>query len=231
MSSGRIGRRLRQWLGGKSVRHKLGIITILAVTCAALAASAALLVFRIFEQRADHAAETLALTQIVAENAIGSVSFQDKASAEAVLATLRAKPSIQGAVIDIPSRQNFATYGEPPPSAERRGEGRTAAYDGWWLHTAAVIGDESSHLGTVHLFSDLRPMLWEAMRASLIALALALDLADELGVGGAQFALIGLKAVEHPVEREREFTHLVAADHLGALGEVGVVRHAPCDRM
>ena len=227
MSSGRIGRRLRQWLGGKSVRHKLGIITILAVTCAALAASAALLVFRIFEQRADHAAETLALTQIVAENAIGSVSFQDKASAEAVLATLRAKPSIQGAVIDIPSRQNFAAYGKSPPSAERRGEGRTAAYDGWWLHTAAVIGDESSHLGTVHLFSDLRPMLWEAMRASLIALALALGLALLLSLfvmsrlrGVILDPVENLHAVTRRVTDNADFTQraeVISGDEMGEL--------------
>ncbi len=182
MISGRI-RRLRQWLRGKSLRQKLGIITFLAVTCAALAASAALLVFRIFEQRADHAAETLALTQVVAENAIGPVSFQDPTSAVAVLTTLRAKPAIRGAVIDLPTRKGFATYGEPPPETDRTmHDGPTATYDGWWLHTSAVIGTESSRLGTMHLVSDLRPMLWGAMQASLVALGLALALALLLGL-------------------------------------------------
>ncbi len=207
MISGRIGRRLRQWLGRKSLRHKLGIITILAVTCAALAASAALLVFRIFELRADHAVETLALTQVVAENAIGPVSFQDSSSAVAVLATLRAKPAIRGAVIDLPTQKGFAAYGEPPPESVRTIRGGPAAiYDGWWLHTSAVIGTESSHLGTVHLVSDLRPMLWGAMRASLLALALALGLALLLSL----FVLSRLRGVIlNPVENLHTVTRRV----------------------
>ena len=207
MTSGRIVRRLRQWLRSKSLRHKLGIITFLAVTCAALAASAALLVFRIFEQRADHAAETLALTQVVAENAIGPVSFQDTTSAVAVLATLRAKPAIRGAVIDLPMQKDFATYGEPPPAADRtKHEGRTATYDGWWLHTSAVIGTESSHLGTVHLVSDLRPMLWADMRASLVALGLALGLALVLSL----FVLSRLRGIIlNPVENLHAVTRRV----------------------
>ncbi len=207
MTSGRIVRRLRQWLRSKSLRHKLGIITFLAVTCAALAASAALLVFRIFEQRADHAAETLALTQVVAENAIGPVSFQDPTSAVAVLATLRAKPAIRGAVIDLPMQKDFATYGEPPPAADRtKHEGRTATYDGWWLHTSAVIGTESSHLGTVHLVSDLRPMLWADMRASLVALGLALGLALVLSL----FVLSRLRGIIlNPVENLHAVTRRV----------------------
>ena len=69
MIPGKIGVRLNRWLGVKTVRYKLSFITIIAVTCATLAASASLLVYRIFEQRADYQAETLALTQIVAENA------------------------------------------------------------------------------------------------------------------------------------------------------------------
>ena len=120
MTPGKTGLRLKAWLGGKTVRYKLSFITVVAVSCATLAASASLLVYRIFEQRADYKAETIALTRIVAENATGPVSFQDTASAESVLATLRAKPSIRGAVIDIPTKQNFATYGEIPSAVERR---------------------------------------------------------------------------------------------------------------
>jgi signal transduction histidine kinase len=206
MISGRIGRRLRQWLGAKSLRHKLGVITILAVTCAALAASAALLAFRIFEQRSDHAADTLALNQVVAENAIGAVSFQDATSAESLLATLRAKPSIRGAVIDTPTKRNFATYGSAPPPQDRLTDGRTAAFDGWLLHTSAVIGTPQSSLGTVHLVSDLRPMLRDAMVASLVALGLALTLALLLSL----FVLARLRGVIlNPVENLHAVTRRV----------------------
>ena len=206
MTPGKIGLRLNQWLGGKTVRYKLSFITIIAVTCATLAASASLLVYRIFEQRADYQAETLALTRIVAENATGPVSFQDTASAEAVLATLRAKPSIRGAVIDIPARDDFAKYGETPRKEERLEDGRTAAYNGWWLYTYAKIGGGQAPVGEVHLVSDLRPMLWAATRASLIALILSLSLAALLSL----FVLARLRGVIlDPVENLHSVTRRV----------------------
>jgi signal transduction histidine kinase len=206
MSLPPISRRLKHWLGGKTVRYKLGFITTVAVSCAALTASVSLLVYRIFEQRANYEAETLALTQIVAENATGSVSFQDVSSAESVLATLRATPSIRGAVIDTPARQNFAVYGKPPAIGERLHGSHSAAYNGWWLHTAATIGDDQSHLGTVHLISDLRPMLWAATRASFAALILALSVALLLSL----FVLQRLRGVIlDPVENLHTVTRRV----------------------
>lgn len=206
MIVGRIGPRLRQWLSGKPIRHKFGFITIVAVTCAALAASAALLAYRVYEQRADYMAESLALTRIVAENATGSVSFLDRAAAEAVLATLRAKPAIRGAVIDLPTHPNFAVYGLPPPPATRLKDGRTSAYAGWLVHTTADVGEAGLRLGTVHLVSDLRPMLWAALRASAIALVLALGLALMLSL----FVLARLRGVIlDPVENLHAVTRHV----------------------
>ncbi len=206
MISGRIGRRLRQWLRGKSVRHKFGFITIVAVTCAALAASVSLLVHRVYEQRAHYESEMLALTQILAENATGSVSFQDKAAAEAVLATLRAKPAIRGAAIDLPGRRDFAIYGEPPVREDRLKDGSVSAREGWLLHTTAVMGDHTSVLGTVHLVADLRPMLWAALRAAVVALGLALALALLLSL----FVLARLRGVIlDPVENLHAVTRRV----------------------
>jgi signal transduction histidine kinase len=206
VSEHNISRRLKQWLGGKTVRYKLRFITTIAVTCAALAASTSLLVYRIFEQRADYEAETLALTQIVAENATGSVSFQDISSAESVLETLRAKPSIRSAVIDIPSRKNFAVYGNPPAATGVLRDKAPAAYVGWWLYTSATIGDAKSPLGTVHLVSDLRPMLWAATRASVAALILALGVALLLSL----FVLFRLRGIIlDPVENLHAVTRRV----------------------
>lgn len=227
MISGRLGRRLRRWLAGKSVRHKLGTITFLAVTVAALAAASVLLVFRLLEQRSEHESETRALTQIVAENATGPVSFQDTSAAEAVLATLRAKPSIRGAVIEIPGRPGFATYGVPPAPPDRLHDGRTSAYVGWWLHTSAVIGTDAASLGTVHLVSDLRPMLWDAMRASGIAFALALLLALLLSLfvlarlrGVILQPVENLNAVTRRVTENADFTQraeVISGDEVGEL--------------
>lgn len=207
MICGRLGRRLRRRLAGKTVKHKLGFITLLAVSCAVLAAAAVLLAFRILEQRTERRAETLALAHLVAENAVGPVSFQDRAAAESVLATLRAQPSIRGAVIDLPAQRNFAVYGTPPPeSRRRRAAGGAADYDGWWLHTSAVVGNQTSSLGTVHLAADLRPLVWESLRASAIAFALALALALLLSL----FVLARLRdVILRPVENLSAVTRLV----------------------
>ncbi|MBL9188634.1 MAG: HAMP domain-containing protein [Opitutaceae bacterium] len=227
MISGRIGRGLRHWLRGKPVRHKFGFITVLAVTCAALAASAALLAYRLYEQRGDYEAETIALTRIVAENANGSVSFLDRAAAESVLATLRAKPAIRGAVIDIPTHPNFAIYGEPPSPASRLKDGSSSVYDGWLLHTTAEVGDGRSRLGTVHLVSDLRPMLWAALQASLVALVLALVLALLLSLfviarlrGVILDPVDNLHAVTRRVTENADFSQraeIISGDEMGEL--------------
>lgn len=206
MIPGKILLRLNRWLGGKTVRYKLSFITITAVTCATFAASASLLAYRIFEQRRDYRAETLALTRIVAENALGPVSFQDSAAAESVLTTLRAKPSIRGAAIDIRGKENFATYGELPMAVARLHDGHSAVYDGWWLYTVATIGDPGSPMGDVHLVSDLRPMLWATMQASLTALVLSLTLAVVLSL----FVLARLRGVIlDPVENLHAVTRRV----------------------
>jgi len=238
MIPGKIRLRLHRWLGGKTVRYKLSFITITAVTCATLAASASLLVYRIFEQRRDYRAETLALTRIVAENALGPVSFQDTTAAESMLTTLRAKPSIRGAAIDIPTRENFATYGELPQAVARLHDGRGAVYDGWWLYTVATIGDPQSPMGDVHLVSDLRPMLWAAMRASLTALVLSLSLAVILSL----FVLARLRGVIlDPVENLHAVTRRVTdnadfsqrADVISSdeMGELTVAFNRMLDRL
>ncbi|RXK52849.1 HAMP domain-containing protein [Oleiharenicola lentus] len=223
----RLDLRLREWLGTKSVREKLGFITIAAVTCATLAASATLLVWRLVEQRATHTADTLALTRIVAENATVSVSFQDTGSADSVLETLRSKPNIRGAVIDIPTRLNFATYGDPPPPSFRLSDGRTVAYAGWWLLTSAPIENHEVRIGTVHLWTDLRPILWSALGAAFAGLVLALALALMLSLfvlsrlRGLILNPIGnLHAATRHVTEHRDYAHRVPVISHDELGEL-----------
>ena len=71
-----------------------------------------LLVHRLYVLRTDTLTDTLSINRIVAENAIGPVAFQDATAATALLSTLHAKKIIRGAIIDLPEKKDFASYGE-----------------------------------------------------------------------------------------------------------------------
>ena len=197
-----LGAALHQWIRNQPVRRKLALLGVATAITAALAASAVLLAHRLHVLRADYLADTLSINWIVAENAIGPVAFQDETAANALLSTLRAKKIIRGAIIDLPEKNNFASYGEAPVGSFRLAPGQTAAYDGWTLHTSAPIGDGSA--GTVYLVADLKPVLWDTLAAFASALIggvlLALVLSFIVGIKVRRFILV-------PVEN----LHLVAS--------------------
>jgi signal transduction histidine kinase len=197
--------RLRRWVRNQPVRRKLELFGAAVAVTAAIVASIVLLTNRLFLLRANYLTDTLAINRMVADNAIGLVAFQDTASANTLLATIRAKPVIRGAVIDLPGRKNFATFGEVPAERDRLPEGVVSQYDGWILRTAAPIGDGSA--GTVHLVADLHPVLWEALRAFSVALLvgvfLALLVAHFVGARVRRFILA-------PVEKLHGAAHRVA---------------------
>lgn len=166
---------LSDWFSNQPVRRKLAWLALVAALIAAIAASLAILAHHLILLRTSYRADALSISRIVAENAIGPVAFHDEAAATAVLSSLRAKPSIRGAVIDLPNEPNFAVYGEFPPDAPRLLPGTTDGYDGWVLRTTAPIGDYQ--VGTVHITSDLRPFVWETIRVSAFAVAVGLLLA------------------------------------------------------
>jgi signal transduction histidine kinase len=155
--------------------------------------------------RSEYLTDTVPINRMVAENAVGLVAFQDAPSSTALLATLRAKPTIRGAVIDLPSKKDFAVFGQIPDASTRLAEGETARYDGWILHTAAPIGDPTA--GMVHLVADLHPVLWDTLRAFSVALMvgvlLALFLSYYVGVKVRRFIL-------NPVEHLHRVAHRVA---------------------
>jgi signal transduction histidine kinase len=201
MTHGGIVAPLRNWIRNQPVRRKLALLGIATAVTAALVASAVLLVHRLHVLRADYLTDTLSINRMIAENAIGPVAFQDATAATALLSTLRAKPIIRGAAIDLPDGSNFATFGDPPAENSRLAPGQSSAYEGWVLHTSAPIGDGSG--AVVHLVADLKPVLWETIGAFTYAVSggvlLALFLSFIVGIKVRRFILV-------PVEN----LHLVA---------------------
>jgi signal transduction histidine kinase len=202
MKRTRLGAQLHKWLRNQPVRRKLALLGIATAITAVSAACAVLLAHGLYVLRADTLTDTLSINWIVAENAIGPVAFQDATAATALLSTLHAKKIIRSAIIDLPQKKDFASYGEAPLGDFRLAPGQTAAYDGWTLHTSAPIGDGSA--GTVYLVADLRPVLRETLAAFASAVIggvlLALSLSFIVGIKVRRFILV-------PVEN----LHLVAS--------------------
>jgi len=118
------------------LRRKLQFKSNLIAVVTALVVSGVFVGHRLVALRTEHLDETIALTRILAENSAGAVAFEDSSAAAVVLASLRAKPSVTGAVIDLPRRHDFAVFGTPPLAAERLPYGTPSRYRGWVLYTA-----------------------------------------------------------------------------------------------
>jgi signal transduction histidine kinase len=224
------------WIRNQPVRRKLELFGAATAIAAALVASAVLLAHRLYVLRAEYLTDTLSINRMVAENAIGLVAFQDAASAGTLLSTLRAKPTIRGAVIDLPSKKDFAIFGQIPEARDRLSDGEAARYDGWILHTAAPIGDGTA--GTVHLVADLHPVLWDTLRAFSIALGvgvlLALLLSYYVGVKVRRFILKPvehLHRVAHRVAERAGYDERATVLGLDEIGQLTVTFNRMLDRL
>lgn len=217
--------RWRSWIHNQPLRRKLKLLGLATAITAGLIASVVLLAHRLYVLRNDYLADTLSITRIVAENAVGPVAFQDATAASTVLATLRAKPVIRGATIDLPGKKNFASFGEPLSEPARLREGKNAEFRGWMLYTAAPISDSAT--GTVYLVADLRPVLWDTVRAFAYAViggvALALVLSLVLNARLQRFILEPVdnlhRAAHHVAETAtlRQRAEVLGQDEIGQL--------------
>ena len=228
--------RLGNWIRNEPVRSKLALLGIATASIAALVASAVLLAHKLYVLRADYLADTLSINRIVAENAIGPVAFQDATSATALLSTLRAKPIIRAAVIDLPNKKDFATFGTIPAEATRLAPGESAVYHGWTLYTSAPIGEPTS--GTVFLVADLRPALWDTLRAFGYAVTggvlLALLVSFVVSIKLRRFILLpveNLHHVAHRVAEKADYHERAAVLGRDEIGDLTVTFNRMLDRL
>jgi sigma-B regulation protein RsbU (phosphoserine phosphatase) len=167
------------------------------------------------------------LAGIIGENASSSVAFNDRQSAEAALAALRAQPQITGAAIYDSKGTLFATY-------SRAKNGDTAGaepHDGAWIDAqhigvARPVFFNGARVGTVAVRSDLSELAVRRTRT--------LQIAGGIYVGAAFLALLlaslfqraitrpihRLLSAEKRVSREKDYTLRVekeANDEIGLL--------------
>jgi sigma-B regulation protein RsbU (phosphoserine phosphatase) len=163
------------------------------------------------------------LAGIIGENAASSIAFNDKQTAEATLAALKAQPHIvTGAVYDNTGAL-FATYGAaPPPRAPRDG----AASDETFVSAARPVLFNGARVGTVYLKSDLEELTARRNRylelaglVLIVATTVALLLAW-LMQRAISRPIRRLLAVEKRVSRDKDYSLRVEKEANDEVGEL-----------
>jgi sigma-B regulation protein RsbU (phosphoserine phosphatase) len=181
-----------------SIRSKLMTGFMLTTLAALLLTVGALALYdrTTFREEALHDVNTLA--GIVGENASSSVAFNDRQSAEATLAALRAQPQITGATVYDNKGTLFAMYarangGDKPGPQPRDG----AWIDEEHIGVARPVLFNGARVGTVAVRSDLSEMAVRRART--------LQIAGAVYVGAAFLALLLAslfqRAITRPIHR------------------------------
>src|ERR1019366_429386 len=181
-----------------SIRSKLMTGFMLTSLAALLLTIGALAAYDRSTFRDEVLRDVNTLAGIIGENESSSVAFNDKQSAEAALAALRAQPQITGAAIYDSNGALFATYarakdGDTPGALPHDG----AFIDAQHIGVTRPVLFNGARVGTVTVRSDLSEMAVRRTRT--------LQIAGAIYVGAAFLALllasIFQRAISRPIHR------------------------------
>lgn len=156
-----------------SIQRKLTTLTALSAAIGLLLASAALIGYAWFTNRAGYERDLATVAQIVGDNSTAALVFGDRDSATETLSALRAKPEISMACLygdgdgDTPGRL-FGAYaqGEALTCPEHPGSpGRMQRGDR--LTVVAPVELKGERVGTLQVTQTLGP-LWSALREQMV---------------------------------------------------------------
>src|SRR5512143_3550043 len=160
-----------------SIKHKLRLVIMAAVSCALMMACTAVLVYDQIAARESMRNDLDVLAEIYSANSTAALSFNDGPNAEELLSTLRAKQHVTFAAIFRPDGTVFAKYRRegahsklvvtPSPVDRTWFEGdRLIVFKSVWLN--------GQKIGTVCLKSDLEELNGRLRRfAGIILVILA----------------------------------------------------------
>jgi signal transduction histidine kinase/DNA-binding response OmpR family regulator len=221
--------------GDLSISRKLTAITMLTSSVALIVASCAFLVYDVKSFKEDMAANLSLLAEGVGINSTAALDFEDRAGAEAILASLRAYPRIVSAAIFDRDGHPFAAYRRSDelagaavaaPGPEGRSfQGGNLLLPGQ-LSLVRRIQKEGALIGTVHIRSDMEE-LKERLQgfAGILALVVLGSLLVALALSSRLQRLISgpilhLARVQNRVTREKDYGLRAvkqSADELGLL--------------
>ena len=210
------------------IRGKLWAIVAATVMVALVPACLAILAYDRVQTRAGMQHDLAALAGIFGSNSAAALSFEDRKTATELLAGLRAKQSIDTAVLYLPDGATFATYrrsgtkAQAPPIREADG----SHFEADRLRLWQKIEFRGQTIGAIYLESNLSSARQRQQRFGGIviavlllsaALAFALSWRLQRSVTGP---IAHLAAVAHAVSVESNYTvraRKQADDDLGRL--------------
>ena len=156
---------LRQWLRDLPVKRKLMlmVLTTSAVILLLACTGLFLLQFQLFKR--TFARDIQALTEVVAANSTGPVSFSDKKAAEEILAALQNRPEIAAASIRLPNDERWVHVGTTNARAAGLASGTEYVhFEGYDCFASRLIRDGNETLGTLHLRANFETTYRELLR-------------------------------------------------------------------
>lgn len=141
-----------------SIRHKTVVIILAASTCCLLLASACFVVVDLTSQKSEMSDELEILADTIATNSMPALSFDDRAAATEVLATLEAEEGVRSAYLLSKDGSLFAQFpytapGAAPPALLLDGPGFRFLTDRLVLWQDIEFGGQS--FGSVYIETSL----------------------------------------------------------------------------
>lgn len=148
-------------VGKRSIKHKLILMIMVVSSVALLFASVAFITFQWFSFRQRMVSDLSTLADMLADNVTAAITFNDFKDAEDVLNSLRAKPSIVLARIDLENGPVFAQYKNDRNVSvfdEKLSRKNSYRFVKDRLVMSRQIKLKDQRLGTLYLQSDLREL-------------------------------------------------------------------------
>src|SRR5262245_36111772 len=212
-----------------SIRNKLTTILVLTGSVTLLVVCAAFVAYDLHLFRRSMRANLSTLVQIVASNSTAALAFEDRRSAEEILAALVAEPHVMTARVLGRDGGVFATYsrsGAPPPLAPPRIDSNGARFGDGRLAAWRRIVLDGETIGSTYIEADL-----DEMRERLLGYAGIVALVAALATGITLFLafrsqrvisepVLELARVARTVSERKDYSvrgHKRGADEIGQL--------------
>jgi len=132
------------------------VMTLLICGSVLLVAIAALFISQVLNNRSNFQHDNAALAAVIANNSARTIAFKDKATATAVVDSLKAKPTVLSASLVLPNGTVLAHFGSTETAqtlAQFPAPGESRFTGGTLLITAPVLQDRE-WVGTLYLRTD-----------------------------------------------------------------------------